>query len=328
MIRLVIVKIGSDTGHDVTELISKVNWSGRKGAAPRCLKATLLDDDGIKHARVTIDCEEGYQCALYENDIELFRGLIVSQSQSGKKAMTFTAYDNMYSLANNKDSFSYKKKRADEIFRDCLTRTGLLPGDIVNTEYVIPELPKAKTTYYDVLLDALSMTYKATGIRYYIYSDKGRIHLLRRKEHALQWVVEVGTNITDYSYTKSIDKIRTRIRMLSKTDAVVYENANTELEKRIGVFAEVTSAKEKMKKKEMKEVVDTMLAEKSFPTKSLQVSGLGITEAIAGGCVFTIIPHLNINRTFYIDEDSHEFSGNKHTMTIKLNFAADIHSAG
>lgn len=328
MIKLVIVKNGGDTGHDVTELVDKITWSGRKGAAPRCLKATLLDDDGIKHARVTIDCEEGYQCAFYENDIELFRGLIVTHSQSNKKTMTFTAYDNMYYLANNKDSFSYKKKRADEIFQDCLTRTGLLLGETVNTEYVIPELPKAKTTYYDVLLDALSTTYKATGTRYYIASDKGRIHLLRRKEHALQWVLEVGANVTGYTYTKSIDKIRTRIRMLSKTDAVVYENANTELEQKIGVFAEITSAKEKMKKAQMKETVDTMLSEKGFPTKTLQVSGLGITEAIAGGCVFTIIPHLDVNRTFYIDEDSHEFSGNKHTMTLKLNFAADIHSAG
>lgn len=328
MIKLIIVKTGSTIGYDVTELVEKITWSGRKGAAPRCLKVSLLDDDGTDHKRMEINCEEGYQCALYENEKELFRGLIVNHSQSNKKTMSITAYDNMFSLANNKDSFSYQNKRADEIFIDCLSRTGLVVGTVVNTEYVIPDLPKAKTTFYDVLLDALSMTYKATGIRYYISSVEGKISLLRRKESALQWVLEVGSNITTYTYQKSIEKIKTRIRMLSKEGSVVYEQINAEAEQKIGVFAETGSVKEGYTQAQMQEVVDSLIAEKGFPTKTLKVSGLGITEAISGGCVFTIIPHLGINRTFYIDEDSHEFSRNKHTMTLTLNFASDINSAG
>ena len=60
----------------------------------------------------------------------------------------------------------------------------------------------------------------------------------------------------------------------------------------------------------------------------LKVSGIGISEAVSGGCVYVIIPHLGIKRTFYIDEDTHTFTRKSHKMTLKLNFADDIDSAG
>lgn len=326
MIQFIIIK--GTVGYDVSECFETITWGGRKGAAPRNVKITLLDDDGDSHKRVSVDCEDGDQCVMYEDGAELFRGIIVSHTQSNKKKLVITAYDNMYYLANNKDSFCYTNKTATEIFNDCMSRIGMGGGGAVDTGYVIPELPKAKTTYYDVLLDALSSTYKATGIRYYISSEKGNIHLKRRAESALQWVMEVGANITDYNYTKSIVGIKTRVRLLSKEDAVVYEEANAALEGKIGVFMEVKSVDDTYNDAQIKELVQSVFSEKGMPTKSLKVSGIGISEAVSGGCVYVIIPHLGIKRTFYIDEDAHTFTRKSHKMTLKLNFADDIDSAG
>ena len=322
MIQFIIIK-GTD-GYDVSECFESIVWSGRKGAAPRSVKITLLDDDGDGHRRVSVECENGDQCVMYEDGKELFRGLIVSHQQSNKKKLVVTAYDNMYYLANNKDSFCYHNKTATQIFNDCMARLGMTGGSAADTGYVIPELPKAKTTYYDVLLDALSLTYKATGIRYYIASEKGNIHLRRREETALQWVMETGANITDYTYTKSIEGIRTRVRLLSKEEAVVYEEVNTALEAKIGAFMEVKTVNDTYNQAQIKELVQSVFSEKGMPTKTLKVSGMGISDALSGACVYVIIPHLGIERTFYIDDDSHTFSRNSHKMTLKLNFADDI----
>ena len=78
----------------------------------------------------------------------------------------------MYYWANNMDSFSYENMKASEIFDDCRNRLGMNGGECADTAYVIPSLPKKKTTFYDVVLDALSTTYNATGLRYYISSEK------------------------------------------------------------------------------------------------------------------------------------------------------------
>lgn len=326
MIQFIIIQ--GTTGYDVSDCFESITWGGRKGAAPRNVKITLLDDDGEKHKRVSVDCENGDQCVMYEDGKELFRGIIMSHTQSSKKKLVITAYDNMYYLANNKDSFCYTNQTATQIFNDCMTRIGMTGGSAADTAYVIPELPKAKTTYYDVLLDALSTTYAATGIRYYISSDKGDIHLRQRSENTLQWVLEVGSNITDYEYTKSIVGVKTRVRLLSKEDAVVYEETNSDLEEKIGTFMEVKSVDDSYNAAQMQELVKSVFEEKGNPAKSLKISGIGITDAVSGGCVYVVIPHLGIKRTFYIDEDTHTFTRSSHTMKLKLNFADDIDSAG
>lgn len=329
MIKFVIFR--GTSGKDVSEMFEKIVWSGRKGAAPRSVQITLIDDDGYKHSRVSVDCEKGDQCVFYENGDEKFRGIITKHQQSNNKKLIITAYDNAYYLANNKDSFCYENKTATQIFNDCMTRIGMTGGSAVNTEYVIPELPKSKTTYYDVLLDALSTTYKATGIRYYISSEKGNIFLRRRSENAMQWVLEAGSskgNLTSYDYTKSIEKIKTRVRLLSKEDAVVYESVNSKLEDMIGTFMEVKSVDDSYTEAQMKELVESIFEESGKPEQTLKVSGIGISDAISGKAVYVIIPHLGIKRTFYIDEDRHEFTRHSHTMTLKLNFASDINEAG
>ena len=320
------VIIHNGTGYDVSNMFEEITWSGRKGAAPRSVSITLMDDDGYNHSRVTVDCANGDQCVFYEGGKELFRGIITSHKQSNSKKLVVKAYDNAYYLANNKDSFCYTNKTATDIFNDCMSRLGMT-GNAVNTGYVIPELPKAKTTYYDVMLDALSTTYKATGERYYITSENGTIYLRKRVENAMQWVLEAGSsqsNLTSYEYSKSIEKIRTRVRLLSKEDAIVYEKANTELESKIGTFMEVKSVDDSYTAAQMQELVESIFDEKGTPEQSLKVSGMGVSEAVSGKCVYVIIPHLGLKRSFFIDEDTHKYTRESHTMTLKLNFAEPV----
>lgn len=317
------VIIHNGTGYDVSNMFEEITWSGRKGAAPRSVSITLIDDDGENHARVTVDCANGDQCVFYEDGTELFRGIITSHKQSDSKKLVVKAYDNAYYLSNNKDSFCYTNKTAKEIFNDCMSRLGMT-GESVDTGYTIPELPKAKTTYYDVMLDAISMTYKATGERFYISSEKGKIYLRRRLENAMQWVLESGSeqaNLTSYEYSKSIEKVRTRVRLLSSEDAVVYEKANEELESKIGMFMEVKSVDDSYTTAQMQELVESVFEEKGAPEQVLKVSGIGVSDAISGKCVYVIIPHLGIKKSFFIDEDTHKYTRESHTMTLKLNFA-------
>lgn len=49
------VIIHNGTGYDVSNMFEEITWSGRKGAAPRSVSITLMDDDGYNHSRVTVD---------------------------------------------------------------------------------------------------------------------------------------------------------------------------------------------------------------------------------------------------------------------------------
>ena len=320
-IKFLVFKDGAT--YDMSELVGKVTWGGRKGSAARYVTVTLLDDDGWKHARSGIDVTRGNQCAFYWEGKELFRGILMQQKLSEKKTMSVKAYDNGIYLSNNKDTFNYTNKKASEIFVDICNRFQLPYTTVADTVYVIPELPKPKTTAFDAILDALSLTFKATGIRYYVMSSGGNLSLIRRRENLLQWVIETGVNLESYDYSVSIEKIKTRIKLLSKEDTVVAEAANAELEKLIGVFQDIDKPDDNMEQANITDMVKAMLDEQSLPDKSLSISALGLPDVISGVGVFVTIKELGISKSFYIDEDTHTFEGNHHMMKLKLNLATD-----
>ena len=319
---LIILK--GEQGYDVTQLVEQVKWKGRKGSSSRTLAVTLIDDDGYKHARSGMDVEQGHQCIFSYDGTELFRGIIMSQTQSNQKKLQFTAYDNGIYLANNKDTFCYENKTASDVFRDCCTRFGLPMGEVASCSYKIPELTKSKTTAFDAIADALSLDFDATGIRHYVASSKGKLSLLTRRENILQWVIEVGQNITSYSYSRSIEDIKTRVKMVSKEGTTVAEKSNAELEKKIGIFQEIDQPDESLTTAQVNDLIESIMEEKGTPERTLSVEAMGIAEVISGIGVYIIIPELEISRTFYVDEDTHTFEDNKHTMSLKLNYANDL----
>ena len=306
IISLIIIK--ESQGYDITELVESVTWQGRKGSSARSLKAVLVDDDGYKHARSGIDVEQGHQCIFSVNGAEVFRGIIMSQTQTQAKKLTFTAYDNGIYLANNEDTFCYENKTATDVFLDCCARLGT----------------KSKTSAWDAIADALSLDYNATGIRHYISSTGGALNLLIRKENIIQFVISVGENMTAYSYTRSIEDVKTRVKLVSKGGTTLAEKTNSALEEKIGIFQTIDTPDEALKEAQIKDLVTSILAEQSTPARTLTVESIGIPDVISGIGVFIMIPALGISQTFYVDEDTHTFTGNKHLMKLKLNYASDI----
>lgn len=322
MNELLLIKNGKTI--DISKLVETVIWNGRKGAAGRSISVTLLDSSDYGYDRSGIDVEDGDHCIFSWDKKELFRGIIVEQSQSKSKKMTIKARDNLIYFANNKDTFNYKDKTASEIFIDCCKRFQISYDTVANTVHRIPTLPKPNATIFDVILDALSITYKATAVRYYPDSVVGKARLLKRKDNIKQWVIETGQNLIDYDFSKSIEEIATRIKLISDKGTVIAESSNPELEKKIGIFQKTYTPEDKMNDAQLTQMVESILKEESTVKKSLSITGLGIPDVISGTGVFVLIKNLGINRSFYVDEDSHTFKGNYHQMKLTLNFTNEL----
>lgn len=302
--------------YDISELVENIKWKGRKGSAARSVSISLLDSKNVKSG---IDVTKGHQLIFSYKGKELFRGMIMSQQQSESFKMPITAYDNGIYLANNKDTFVYENKTVHDIFIDVCKRFGIKYSDAAKTSYKIPELTKSKTTAWDAILDAISQDFKATGTKYYVNSSKGVLSLVKRRENILQWVLETGGNIMSYTYKRSIEDIKTRLKILSDEDKVYAVKKNTELEKKIGIFQDIEKKDDDLSEAKLQEHIKETLKEISTPEISLSVEALGIPEVISGVGVYVIIDELGIKRTFYVDEDTHTFKGGSHTMNLTLN---------
>lgn len=313
---------------DMTNLVQSVRWSGRKGSSARTITVTMIDDDGYRHARSGIDVADGNQCVFLVDGKERFRGILMNQNQGDKKQLKFKAYDNGIYLANNKDTFVYKNKTADQVFSDVCSRFGIPTGEVAKCSYKIPELTKSKTTGQDAVLDALGLDYKATGTRHFISSDKGKLSLLQRKDQVISFVVDGDANLYGYSYTKSIESIKTRVRMISKEGTTLAEKSNSALEQKIGIFQEIQQPDESLTKAQVKDLVGSVLDTLDDPEETLTLNILGDPDVISGKAILVKIPHLGISRAYYIDSDDHAFEDNMHTMSLTLTTAAEIKKEG
>lgn len=323
MPRMMFLVKKDDGVYDVTSLVSRATLSGRRGAAARSLTVTMMDDDGRLHQKSGIDCGAGQICAFYWDGVELFTGLVMNTGIK-KKRMTVKAFDSGIYLSNNKDSYSYANLTASQIFVDCITRIGIPMGDVAETKHVIAELTKPKTTPFDLICDALSQTYQATGERFFPISMGGKYHLWHRRMETVQWVLEPGGCLSSYSYSKSIEKVRNRIRLLTKDGEVIAEKADEEAERRWGMFRDIDTPDDELNEAQLDELAASLLSEKSVPVQDLSLDTVGIADVYSGKCVYVSIPELGIGRTFFVDSDTHTFEGERHTMKLKLNFNSDI----
>lgn len=328
MARIQLLVVKDKKTIDMTNLVQSVRWSGRKGSSARTITVAMIDDDGYRHARSGIDVADGNQCVFLVDGKERFRGILMNQNQGDNKQLKFKAYDNGIYLANNKDTFVYKNKTADQVFSDVCSRFGIPTGEIAKCSYKIPELTKSKTTGQDAVLDALSLDYKATGTRHFISSDKGKLSLFQRKDQVISFVVDGDTNLYGYSYTKSIESIKTRVKMISKEGTTLAEKSNSSLEQKIGIFQEIQQPDESLTKAQVKDLVGSVLDTLDDPEETLMLNILGDPDVISGKAILVKIPHLDISRAYYVDSDDHTFEDNMHTMSLTLTTAAEIKKEG
>lgn len=328
MARIQLLVVKDKKTIDMTNLVQSVRWSGRKGSSARTITVVMIDDDGYRHARSGIDVADGNQCVFLVDGKERFRGILMNQNQGDNKQLKFKAYDNGIYLANNKDTFVYKNKTADQVFSDVCSRFGIPTGEIAKCSYKIPELTKSKTTGQDAVLDALSLDYKATGTRHFISSDKGKLSLFQRKDQVISFVVDGDANLYGYSYTKSIESIKTRVKMISKEGTTLAEKSNSSLEQKIGIFQEIQQPDESLTKAQVKDLVGSVLDTLDDPEETLMLNILGDPDVISGKAILVKIPHLDISRAYYVDSDDHTFEDNMHTMSLTLTTAAEIKKEG
>ena len=328
MARIQLLVVKDKKTIDMTNLVKSVRWSGRKGSSARTITVAMIDDDGYRHARSGIDVADGNQCVFLVDGKERFRGILMNQNQGDNKQLKFKAYDNGIYLANNKDTFVYKNKTADQVFSDVCSRFGIPTGEVAKCSYKIPEFTKSKTTGQDAVLDALSLDYKATGTRHFISSDKGKLSLLQRKDQVISFVVDGDANLYGYSYTKSIESIKTRVKMISKEGTTLAEKSNSSLEQKVGIFQEIQQPDESLTKAQVKDLVGSVLDTLDDPEETLMLNILGDPDVISGKAILVKIPHLDISRAYYVDSDDHTFEDNMHTMSLRLTTAAEIKKEG
>lgn len=145
---------------------------------------------------------KGTEIQLWDNDDKLFFGYIFETTNKKDKIVNITAYDQLRYL-KNKDYRAFTNMTATEIVKKIADDTYMKCGALEDSGYKIASLIK-KGTYFDMILEAISLTTTNTKNLFILDDDFGKLRLRNIANTAVGILLdeESGEN---YSYSSSID---------------------------------------------------------------------------------------------------------------------------
>ncbi len=290
----------------------RLTWE-RQGA-PGKLEFKVLKDD-------VINFQEGNLVRFKVNDQNLFFGFVWSKKRDKEQVISVTAYDQLRYL-KYKDTILYTEKTAADVVRMIAGRQNLKTGEIADTGYIITQRLRDNETYFDMIYDALQLTFDNTKKLYVLYDDFGRLTLRDIEIMRLDLIVGYDT-AEDFDYQTTLDDVYNQIKL-------AYDNENTG-KREIYIARDSNNINnwgllqyfENIDEKTNGQVkADTLLQLYNRKNRSLSIKkALGDTRVRGGSSVAVYLPLLgdiSVQNFMMVETVTHTFADNEHWMDLKL----------
>lgn len=290
----------------------KLTWE-RQGS-PGKLEFKVIQDE-------VLNFQEGNPVRFKVDGQDLFFGYVWSESQNKDKVVSVIVYDQLRYF-KFKDTLLYTDKKAGDIVRLVAAKQNLKVGDIADTSYTIQQRLRDNETYFDMIYDALELTFDNTKKLYVLYDDFGRLTLKDIETMRLDVVVGNDT-AEDYDYSTTLDDVYNQIKLAFDNEETgkreVYIAKDSDNINNWGVLQyfekidEITNGQVK---------ANALLELYNRKKRTLTVKkAIGDIRVRGGSSIFVYLPDLNnisIKNYMLVDSVVHTFADNEHWMDIKV----------
>ena len=299
---------------DITSIAQAPRWSTTRVGTPATLTFEAI-------AETEVDWALGGSLSLRDDDAGLFYGFIVRIERSDQGMLGITAYDQLFWLVQNADTYVIDGLRADEVVQLIADDFELTTGELANTGYIIPLMVEDGTTLIDIILKALDLTLINSGQLFTLWDDHGFLRVTAATEQVLELVIGDESLASGYTYSEDIDtETANRIKLVRdneetlKRDVWVVEDTATQA--LWGILQHHESVDEGLNHAQVVERAEMLLELKNRPMRSFQISAIADLRVRAGVTLFVNIAELEISQLFLVDEVKQDLEAG--TMEIRL----------
>lgn len=266
-----------------------------------------------------LNFSEGDPCRFSVNGEPMFFGFVFEKSRQGKtpQRIKVTVYDQLYYL-KNKDFFQYSNKTATEVVRMLAEDFGLRVGELENTAYKIAARTEDNKSLFDIIQNALDDTLKATRNLFVLYDKAGKLTLSSIGNMKLNLLVDEET-AGDYDYKTSIaNGTYNKIRLFREGESPVTVKDSAHIME-WGVLQYVEKVNNESIN--LQNMASALLGLYNEKTRTLSVkNALGDVRVRAGTLIAVVLGlgDINVANHLLVEQVSHCFKDNEHTMDIKL----------
>ncbi|MFS1514551.1 hypothetical protein VQL36_19290 [Chengkuizengella sp. SCS-71B] len=302
---------------DISELVSNMKWKTKRIGSAGKLEFTLLNN-GIYQSK-SFKTDSGDIVEVRAEGKKIFKGYIFKTDRNKDRELKVLAYDQIRYLMMN-DTYVFSNVTATQIIQQIASDFQLQVGELEDTEHKV-KLVEDNQKLLDIINKALDFTLIATGKNFVLYDDVDQLTLKNIESLAVDISLGNDSLMYDYKHSISIEDSYNQIKVVQdnketgRRDVYIIKDSETISEWGLLQFYKKV---ENMNPAQIEALTEQLAELKNREQKKLKVEAMGDLKIRAGSYVPIFIEELGIGQNFLIDECTHQFEGNVHTMKLEL----------
>lgn len=318
---------------DITNFVTRWTWSGDNEQAARKLEFEIVYNTIDKDSAFTsLDLKVGgfiylsYAETEESEPIEIFEGRIFYRKRNSNTfTFSFVCYDDMVYLAKSKVQMLFDGITVTNAIKQVCAEIGISTAvDMPQINTVVSFIADGKscTEVFRMLFEytKADTTNNLNGEDYTVICLNGDVTVIKKGELIENYIATDLTDIDNSEHSESIESMINRIKSVDDNGNICQVFTNENDVTHFGMIQDIY----KMQPPKENETVDNVKMAKSR-LKRLQnessIKVIGNIQCITG---YTIeVQEEQLKGNFFIKSDTHNFSGNVHTMDLTLEYMPD-----
>ncbi|QHI71461.1 XkdQ/YqbQ family protein [Aminipila terrae] len=317
--------IGSVEEYDISSMVGNVTLNSSLDTLGDQLDFEIAYSDMQYYPNFSVDTGD-FVKLFDEGKKEVFIGIIISKSRS-EKTQSFTCFDFAFYLNKSKIIKQFNGVRADAAIKSLLLELGVTVGTVADMPTII------KKIYYDkevaqVLKDIIEEVTNATGVKYVMEMNEGKLWIFKDTELQINVKVKVADNLPMVDINETISNPSKKASMEDmKNSIVIYVGTDEKIKtiaeaksdwmvKRYGLLRETISMEDK-DIAQGRNIAQNKLKELCKVSFEGSVEVLGHFDLRAGRILVLNEPVTNLVGKYKIKSARHSI-GKIHTTSLQL----------
>lgn len=332
LFKLTLIKSGQSKRYDITPIVGNFSWDSNFSIMAALEMEVSFSDTKFFPKN---PCDLGDIIILTKDKSEVFRGVIVNESRSGRNAVEYSVYDYAWYLGKSKTVYQFNGISATKAIEKILSDFGMQIGSIVNMPTHIDKI-YIQESPAKIIQDIINKVQNSEGYMINVEMRRGRIYFEKRKDLLITGRFRIADNVESYDVlssiseanrTRSIEDMRNRIRLIVDDEETEYEiTAQTEdagLINTYGLLEETfkIDAEDAAKSRQVAKILLQRLG-RVHETNSVKLMG---DVRFKAGRLFDVKESITgMNNRFMIASVKHSVTNQIHTMELELVLPEDV----
>ena len=299
-------------GEDITRLITKIEWSGSRLQAARCLSFDMIQD--LRDPNLPnrpIDNGETIYGYDEENNLQFQGNVFRVEKDVQASKVTIRAFDNLYILSKSKTTRKFTDMKAEDITRAVCAEMGVKPGEIIATGEPVSFIAVRKSGY-QIILMAYTEAAKKTKKKYAPVMNGDKLDVIEKGTLIEKYEANGYNNVLNGRYSESIEDMVNKVMVTDQNGNVTSYQSKVDQIKKYSMIQDVYKSSPNAN---AQQEIEAMF---KGPDRSGVVECLGDYRIKAPYSIQ--VQEQLFKGQFWIKSDAHTFEGGTHMMKLELEF--------